>query len=135
MQFLMGRDVRKFVAGLTLLALVAATLPASDALLTAAQVLACCNTSLCPLHHRPATTPQKDQSNCNGQGQPGQIPSTMRACDTTANQAVETALFVLVAPPAIQMAAPLQAAIISIPENFHSVILSPASPPPRANLS
>jgi hypothetical protein len=59
----------------------------------------------------------------------------MRACDTTPNQAVETALFVLVAQPAIELAAPLQTAVVSIPENFHSVILSPSSPPPRANLS
>jgi len=59
----------------------------------------------------------------------------MRACDATPNQAVGTALFVLVAPPAIQMAAPVQATVVSIAENFHSVILSPASPPPRANLS
>jgi len=127
--------VRKLVAGVTLLALVAVTLPASDTLLTAAQVLACCNTSLCPLHHRPAPAPQQDQSNCNGQDKPGQIPSTMRACDATPNQAQGTALFVLVAPPAIQMAAPLQATVLYIPENLRSIILSPASPPPRANLS
>src|ERR1019366_5188581 len=109
------RDIaRRFLAVVALFALLTVGVPALTESLAASESPACCNTAYCPVHHRQVRDIQKDRNNCDAQGRPRQTDCSVRACDTTPNQAVGTAPFVLVAPVAIFYEATMQAAVLSM---------------------
>jgi hypothetical protein len=127
--------LRKIVHKLAAIAaLLSLLLPGVSALadtISAADLLACCNTSYCPVHHRQARSLQKDKSNCDAKGIPGQTDCSMRACDAAPNPIVGIAAFVLVTPvalrgPAIAEATPALASLF-----FPYVAAIPLTPPPR----
>jgi hypothetical protein len=122
---------RKFVAVAALLALL---LPAFSVLaetIAAADALACCGTTFCPVHHRQMRDLQRDKSNCASMGIPGQQDCSMRACDAAPNPAVGTTVFVLVAPVALSGPAVAEGAPVLASEFTHSVASIPLTPPPR----
>jgi hypothetical protein len=123
--------VRKLAAVAALLALLLPGVSAMAETISAADLLACCNTSYCPVHHRQARNLQKDKSNCDANGTPGQNDCSMRACDAAPNPIVGSAAFVLVTPvalrgPAIAEATP---ALSSLSFTYFASI--PLTPPPR----
>jgi hypothetical protein len=123
--------VRKLAAVAALLALLLPGVSALGETFSAADLLACCNTSYCPVHHRQGRNLQKDKSNCDAKGIPGQTDCSMRACDAAPNPIVGTAAFVLVTPvslrgPAIAEATPAVASLF-----FPYVAAIPLTPPPR----
>jgi hypothetical protein len=123
--------VRKLAAIAALLALLLPGVSALAETISAADSLACCNTAYCPVHHRQARDLQKDKSNCDAKGIPGQNDCSMRACDAAPNSIVGTVAFVLVTPvalrgPAIAEAAPVFASLF-VP--YVSTV--PLIPPPR----
>jgi hypothetical protein len=125
------KTVRKFAAIAALLALLLPGVSALADTISAADSLACCNTAYCPVHHRQARNLQKDKSNCDAKGIPGQNDCSMRACDAAPNPIVGTAAFVLVTPvvlcgPAIAEATPALASPF-----FPYVAAIPLTPPPR----
>src|SRR5450759_2926659 len=126
------RDIaRRLTAVLTFFALLTASVPALAESLAASESPACCNTVYCPVHHRQVRDIQKDRNNCDAAGKPRQTDCSMRAGDSTANQAVGTAPFVLVAPVAILYEATVQAALLSLPRFFPFTVSTPSTPPPR----
>ena len=127
----MQKIVRKLAAIAALLALLLPGVSALAETNSAADSLACCNTAYCPVHHRQGRNLQRDKSNCDAKGIPGQNDCSMRACDSAPNPMVGTAAFVLVTPvalrgPAIAEAAPALASLF-----FSSVAAIPLIPPPR----
>ncbi len=122
---------RKLLAVAALLALLAASTPALAESLSASDALACCNTAYCPVHHRQGRDLQKDKSNCDAQGNPMRTDCSMRACDSTPNQAVGTAPFVLTAPAVLFFDATVQTAPLSSSRFFPFVVSRPSTPPPR----
>jgi hypothetical protein len=122
---------RKLLAIAALLALLTASTPALAESLSASDLPACCNTAYCPVHHRQVRDMQKDKSNCDAQGNPARTDCSMRACDSTPNQAVGAAPFALAAPVAIFFDATVQAAPLSLSRFFPFVVSLPSTPPPR----
>jgi hypothetical protein len=122
---------RKIAAVVALLAMLLPGLSTLAETLSAADLPACCNTTYCPVHHRQPRDLQKDKSNCDSMGIPGQHECSMRGCDAPQAPAVGTPSFVLVAPvtlsvPTAAEAAPLAAALFS-----PYVFAVPLTPPPR----
>src|ERR1700687_1708916 len=105
---------RKLLAIALLFALLAASTPALAESLSASEPPVCCNTTYCPVHHRQGRNMQKDKSNCGAQGKMAGADCSMRACDTTPNQAVGTAPFTLAAPITIFYEATAQPAPLSL---------------------
>ena len=126
------RDMgRKFLAIVALFALLMANAPALAESLAASESPACCNTAYCPMHHRQVRNIQKDKHNCDTTGKPARADCSMRACDTTPNQAVGTAPFVLATPVAIFYEATAQAAPLLPARFFPFTVNIPSTPPPR----
>ena len=122
---------RKFAA---IAALVAMLLPGFSTLaqtLSAADLPACCNTTYCPLHHRPSRDSQKDNHDCGSTGIPGQHDSSMRACESTQTPVAETQSFVLVAALTLSAPAPSQDAPAASALFAPFVFAIPTTPPPR----
>src|SRR5690348_5365461 len=90
--------VRKLAAVTALLALLLPGFSALTDSLSAADLLACCNSSYCPVHHRQGRDFQTDKSNCDSKGIPGQHDCSMRACDAAPNPAIGLTALVLVTP-------------------------------------
>jgi hypothetical protein len=124
-------NAQKLLAVAALLALLTASTPALAESLSASDLPACCNTAYCPVHHRQFRDMQKDKSNCDAQSNPMRSDCSMRACDSTPNQAVGAAPFVLAAPAAIFFDATVQAAPLSLSSFFPFVVSIPSTPPPR----
>jgi hypothetical protein len=121
-----------------LAAIVALLLPGVSAVaetLSAADLPACCNTSYCPVHHRQGRNLQKDKSNCDATGMPGDNDCSMRACDAAPNPAVGSAVFVLVMPVALRGPAVVKATVIPVTQFSPFVSATPITPPPRTSLS
>jgi hypothetical protein len=117
-----------------IIALLALLLPGVSALaytLSAADLPACCNTAYCPVHHRQGRNLQKDKSNCDALGIPGQKDCSMRACDAAPNQIVGTAAFVLVTPIALRGPSIAEGAPALASQFFPYVATIPLIPPPR----
>jgi len=126
------RDMRrKFLAIVALFALLMASTPALADSLSVSGLPACCNSVYCPMHHRQVRDIQKDKHICDAMGNPARTGCSMQACDTTPNQAVGTAPFVLVAPVAIFYEATAQDAPL-LPARFVPFTVNiPSTPPPR----
>ncbi len=127
----MRETVRKLAAIAALLALL---LPGASALvqtLSAADLPACCNTAYCPVHHRQMSNLQKDKSNCDSMGIPGQNDCSMRACDAAPNPIVGTSAFVLVTPAALRGPSIAEATLALASQFFPYVATIPLTPPPR----
>jgi hypothetical protein len=127
--------LRKLAAIAAVLALLLPGVSTLAETLSAADLPACCNTAYCPVHHRMGRNLQKDKSNCDAMGIPGQNDCSMRACDAAPNPIVGTAAFVLVTPvvlrgPAIAEPTPALATLF-----FPYVPAIPLTPPPRTFLS
>jgi len=123
--------VRKLAAVAALLALLLPCVSAVAETLSAADLLACCNTTYCPVHHRQGRNLQKDKSNCDTFGMPGQNDCSIRACDAAPNPIVGTAAFVLVTPIALRGPAIAEATPVSPAKFFPYVASIPLTPPPR----
>jgi len=123
--------IRKFVATAALLTLLLPGVAALAETLSAAGLPACCNTIYCPVHHRQMSNLQKDKSNCDGMGTPGQNDCSMRACDAAPNPVVGTAAYILVRPVALRGPAVAEAALALAAQFFPSIATTPLSPPPR----
>jgi len=123
--------VRKLAAVAALLALLLPGVSAMAETISAADLLACCNTSYCPVHHRQARNLQKDKSNCDANGTPGQNDCSMRACDAAPNLVVGTTPFVLETPVALRGPAVAEAAPALASQFFPYVATIPLTPPPR----
>jgi hypothetical protein len=123
--------VRKLAAIAALLAVLSPGVSALAETLSAADLPACCNTAYCPVHHRQARNFQKDKSNCDAIGIPGQNDCSMRACDAAPNSVVGTAAFVLVTPIALRGPAIAEAAPALASPFFPYVATIPLIPPPR----
>jgi len=125
------KTVSKFA---TIMALLALLLPCVSALaetLSTADLPACCNTAYCPVHHRQGLNLQKDKSNCDPLGIPGQTDCSMRACDSAPNPVVGTGVFVLVAPFALRVPTGAEGAPAVASPFFPYVATIPLTPPPR----
>jgi hypothetical protein len=123
--------VRKLAAVAALLALLLPGVSAMAETISAADLLACCNTSYCPVHHRQARNLQKDKSNCDANGTPGQNDCSMRACDAAPNPIVGSAAFVLVTPVALRGPAIAEATPALSSLSFPYFASIPLTPPPR----
>ena len=124
--------LRKFGAVAALLALVLPIVSTLAGTIAAADLTACCNTNYCPLHHNNRSNSNKDSPDCPGKSMPGQSTSTIRACDSAPNAIVGTALFVLVAPPALRAPAAVDTAVVFPFVSAVSFVSIPLTPPPRA---
>jgi hypothetical protein len=123
--------IRKFLAILSLSALLLTSLPALAESLAASDMPACCNTAYCPLHHRQVRDLQRDKSICDAQGHAAQNDCSMHACDMAPNPVVGTALFVLVATPAIAYHVEAERAPLTASLFFPIHLNIPSTPPPR----
>jgi hypothetical protein len=123
--------VRKLAAIAALLALLLPGVSALAETLSAADLPACCNTAYCPVHHRQGRNLQKDKSDCNAIGMPGQNGCSMRACDASPNPMVGTVAFILVTPLALRGPAIAEAAPVLASRFFIYVVTTPLTPPPR----
>jgi hypothetical protein len=123
--------LRKLAAIAALLALLVPGISALEESLSPADLPACCNTAYCPVHHRQARNLQKDKSNCDAIGMPGQNDCSMRACDAPPNPAVGTPAFVLVTPIALRGPATADATFAVASPFFPCVAAIPLTPPPR----
>lgn len=123
--------LRKFLAILSLTALILAALPALAESFSASNLPACCNTMYCPLHHRQGGNLQQDKSICGALGNAAGNDCSMRACDMTPNPAVGTALFVLATPMAIAYRTSAEPAPIQVSDFFPFHLNLPSTPPPR----
>jgi hypothetical protein len=123
--------VRKLAAVAALLALFLPGVTAMAESFSTADLPACCNTAYCPVHHRHGRNLQKDKSNCNAIGIPGQNDCSMRACDAAPNPIVGTVAFVLVTPVALRGPALEEAAPDFASQFFPYVASVPLIPPPR----
>ena len=131
----MIQGVRKLAAVAALLALLLPSVSALAETLSAADLPACCNTTYCPVHHRQGRNLQKDKSNCDTSGMPGQNDCSMRACDAAPNPIVGTAAFVLVTPIALRGPSIAEATPASAFQFFRFIDTIPQTPPPRTFLS
>ena len=123
--------VRKLAAIAAILALLLPGISTLAGTLSATDLPACCNTAYCPVHHRQVRNLQKDKSNCDAMGIPGQNDCSMRACDAAPNPAVGTAAFVLVTPVALRDPAVAEATPVCTSQFFPYVATIPQIPPPR----
>ena len=123
--------VRKLAAIAALLALLLPGVSAVADTLSATGLPACCTTAYCPVHHRQMSNLQKDKSNCDAIGMPGQNDCSMRACDAAPNPIVGTAAFVLVTPLAFRGPTAAEAAPAFASQFFPYVATIPLNPPPR----
>jgi len=123
--------VRKFAAVVALLALLLPCVSALAETLSAADLPACCNTTYCPVHHRQGRNLQKDKSNCDTFGMPGQNDCSMRACDAAPNPIVGTTAFVLVTPIGLRGPASTEDTPALASQFFPYVATIPLTPPPR----
>jgi len=124
--------VRKLAASTALLALLLTGVPSLAETLSAADLLACCNTAYCPVHHLHGRNLQKYKSNCNALGIPGQNDCSMRACDAAPNPIVGSVLFVLGTPVALRVPAIAEGTPASASQFFPFAAKIPPIPPPRA---
>jgi len=122
---------RKIQAVVALVALLFASFPALAQSLAASNLPACCNTVYCPLHHRQVRDLQQDKSKCDSKANPAGNDYSMRACDTSPQPAVGTALYLLVSPPAIRYAVNSEPARFPMTQYFAFASSSPLTPPPR----
>ena len=122
---------RKFLAIVALLALLMASTPALADSLSVSELPACCHIAYCPMRHRQVRDIQEDKHNCDTTGKPARDGCSMRTCDTTTNQAVGTAPFVLVAPVEIFYKATVQDAPLLPARFFPFTVNIPTTPPPR----
>lgn len=127
----MRETVHKLAAVAALLALLLPGVSAMAESFSATYSPACCNTAYCPVHHRQGRNLQKDKSNCNAMGIPGQNDCSMRACDAAPNPIVGSAAFVLVTPVALRGPAVADAAPALASQFFLYVAAIPLTPPPR----
>ena len=123
--------IRKIFAILALSSLLLASLPALAESVSASGLPACCNTVFCPLHHRQTRDLERDKCICGTQGQGAGNDCSMRACDTPANPALGTALFVLAAPMAISYQTSAEPAPIRVAGFIPFHLNLPSTPPPR----
>ena len=123
--------LRKIAAMAALLAMLVPGFSTLAETLSAADLPACCNTTYCPLHHRDSRSLQKDKSNCNSMGVPGQKDCSMRACDTPQAPAVGTPLFVLTAPVSLSAPTGAEPAISRAALSTPFIFAVPLTPPPR----
>jgi hypothetical protein len=126
---------RKLAAIVALLAMLLPGVTALAETLSAAELLACCNTAYCPVHHRQGRNLQKDKSNCDSKSTSGQNDCSMRACDAPPNPAVGASAFVLVTPVALRGPAIADATFAVASQFFPFVAANPLTPPPRTFLS
>jgi hypothetical protein len=119
---------KKFLGIAAILALLTASTPALAEALAASNLPVCCNTAMCPLHHRQSGNPQ-DPNDCGGKSQGA--GSSMRACDSNPDQALEIAPFILVTPVTVFRELTKQHAAISMSLFFPVVVSLPSTPPPR----
>jgi hypothetical protein len=124
--------IRKLAAIAALLALLLPCVSVLAETLSASELPACCNTAYCPVHHRHGRNLQKDKSNCDAIGMPGQNDCSMRACDAAPNPIVGTVAFVLVTPVALRVPAIAEATPALTSQFFPYVASIPLTPPPRA---
>jgi hypothetical protein len=122
---------RKFLAVVALFALLATSTPALAESLSASDLLACCKTAYCPVHHRQVRDMETDKSNCDAQGKSAGSGCSMRACDPAPDQAVGTASFTLAAPITISFEPTVQDAPLSLSAFVPYVVSLPSTPPPR----
>ena len=127
----MRKIVRKLAAIAALLGLLLPGVSALAETLSAADLPACCDTAYCPVHHRQGRNLQKDKSNCDAVGIPGQNDCSMRACDAAPNKVVGTAAFVLVTPVALRGPAIAEATPALASQFFPFVATIPLILPPR----
>ena len=111
-----------------MLALLTASTPALAEALAGPNTPACCNTSMCPLHHHQDHSAQ-GMSDCAGKSQGA--GSSMRACDPSPDQALELAPYMPIAPITIIREMAKQSAAISLSFFFPIVVNLPSTPPPR----
>lgn len=123
--------LRKFLAILSLAALVLAALPTLAESFSASNLPACCNTMYCPMRHRQSGNLQQDKSICGALGHAAGNDCSMRACDMSSNPMVGTALFTLVAPVAIAYRTNTEPAPIQVSDFFPFHLNLPSTPPPR----
>jgi hypothetical protein len=127
--------LRKLAAIAALLALLLPGVSVLAETLSTDDLPACCNTAYCPLHHPQGHNLQKDKSNCDAMGYPGQNDCSMRACDAAPNPAVGTAAFVLVTPVTLRGPA-IAEPTAALPSQFYPYVAAiPLTPPPRTFLS
>ena len=131
----MRKSVRKLAAIAALLALLLPGVSVMAESLSGIGLPACCNTAYCPVHHRQMSNLQKDKSNCDATGMPGQNDCSMRACDAAPNPIVGSAAFVLVTPVALRGPVIAEAAPALESQFFLYVATIPLTPPPRTFLS
>jgi hypothetical protein len=124
--------IRKLAAITGLLALLLPGFAVLVTALSAADVLACCNTAYCPLHHRQAPDSQNEKSDCDAARNPGMVKSSMRACDAAPAMTVAMAPFVLATPAALRTPSGAGAVTFTIAVVFRGFTAVPLSPPPRA---
>ncbi|MBZ5696911.1 MAG: hypothetical protein LAN18_00030 [Acidobacteriia bacterium] len=122
---------RKFLAIVALFALLMASTPALADSLSVSELLACCHNAYCPMRHRQVRDIQKDEHICGMTDKPARDGCFVHSCDTTTNQAVGTAPFVLVAPFAIFYKATVQDAPLLPARFFPFTVNIPTTPPPR----
>lgn len=122
---------RKFAAIAALLALLLPSVSALAGTLSAAGLPACCNTAYCPLHHRNMNDVQKDKSNCDAAGMPGDNDCSMRACDAAPIPMVGSTVIVLVTPVALRVPAASEASPTLASQFFPYVATIILTPPPR----
>jgi hypothetical protein len=127
--------MRRFAATLALLALLLPGVSSLAESLSASDLPACCNTSYCPLHHRDASSLQRDRKNCDSTGAPEQNNCSMRACDAVSKPVVGSALFVLITPAALRGPSTAEVTFFFPFHVFPSAPSFPLTPPPRPFLS
>jgi hypothetical protein len=133
--FNLQRWLRKFAATAALFALLLPGLSALGKSLSASDLPPCCNASYCPLHHRDASSLQRDRKNCDTAGSPAGKDCSMRACDAVAHPAVGSALYLLVTPLAVRGLSPAECTFSFIFPAIPHVSPFPLTPPPRIFVS
>jgi hypothetical protein len=127
--------LRKVAATAALFALLLPGLSALGGNLSASDLPPCCNTSYCPLHHRDASSLQRDRKNCDSTGSPATNDCSMRACDAVAHSVVGPALYLLVTTLAIRGLSPAECTFSFVFPAIPHVSPFPLTPPPRTFLS
>ena len=123
--------LRKLLAVATLSALLVGNVPALADSLFASDLPVCCNTMYCPLHRGQSRNAGNDKNNCDAQGNPLPISSSMRACDSVPAPVVGTAPFVLVSPIIMLYPATTERVQIRASRFAPSNVSLPSTPPPR----
>ena len=127
--------VRKLAGTAALLALLLPSVSALAGTLSAGDLLACCNSTYCPVHHSRGRNFQKDKSNCDAMGIPGQHNCSLRACDAAPNPAIGLTAFILVTPVGLRGPSIAETALALTSEFSPYVAVRPLTPPPRTSLS